>query len=92
MLGIDVGSKIILTTWNNKLSDMSADSLIAPNSLIYQRMGSLKSGDFVRVSGNFVRGDVDCIQEQSVTIRGSMADPEFTFVFQTLDKIELPSN
>ncbi len=92
MLGIDVGSKILATTWNNKLSDMVADSLIGPNTAVYQRMGSLKNGDLVRFSGSFVRGGADCIQEQSVTIRGSMADPEFTFVFQSLDKVELPSN
>lgn len=92
VLGIDIGSKIIATTWNNKLSDMSADSLIAPNTAIYQRMGSLKSGDLVRFTGSFVRGGVDCIQEQSMTIRGSMVDPEFTFVFRSLDKVELPSN
>lgn len=92
VLGIDVGSKILATTWNNKLSDMVADSLIGPNTAVYQRMGSLKNGDLVRFSGSFVRGGADCIQEQSVTIRGSMADPEFTFVFQSLDKVELPSN
>lgn len=92
VLGIDIGSKILATTWNNALSDMSADSLIKPSTAIYQRMGSLKSGDLVRFSGNFVRGDVDCVQEQSVTIRGSMTEPEFTFVFKALDKVELPSN
>lgn len=92
VLGIDMGAKILATTWNNKLSDLVADSLIRPNSPTYQRMGSLKGDDLVRFSGSFVRGDVDCIQEQSVTIRGSMADPEFTFVFQTLEKVELPSN
>lgn len=92
VLGIDIGSKILATTWNNKLSDMSADSLIGPNTAIYQRMGSLKNGDLVRFSGSFVRGGVDCIQEQSLTIRGSMVDPEFTFVFRSLDRVELPSN
>lgn len=90
VLSVDLGNVIPIKTWNNSLSDIGDRTLVEPGSPVYLAMGSLRQGDWVRVSGNFVRSDVDCVREASVTIRGSMATPEFIFRFESIRKVELP--
>ncbi|HWO56434.1 MAG TPA: hypothetical protein VNN55_02590 [bacterium] len=75
------GSKIRVQTWNNALSDITDGTLIDQSSPIFDALSGLSEGDRVTFDGRFMADDRDFIEEQSVTERGSMTSPEFTFRF-----------
>lgn len=77
-------------TWNNALSDLGTRTLVEPGTSVYTQMLALKNGDMVKFSGTLFQSDLDCIQEQSVTIAGSIKDPEFTMRFSSINKITAP--
>jgi peptidoglycan hydrolase-like protein with peptidoglycan-binding domain len=80
-------SKIHLLTWDNSFSDMWHNTLIEQSTQLYRTIAEINEGDKVSVSGTFLSGEEDYISEQSVTERGSMTEPEFTFIFKSIDKI-----
>jgi hypothetical protein len=45
---------------------------------------NLQNGQTVRFSGQFFRDDTDCIRETSLTMSGSMREPEFLFRFSDI--------
>ena len=47
----------------------------------HERMSKLAPGQAVTFSGRFMKGEKTCLNETSLTTRGSMTDPEFLFVF-----------
>jgi len=77
-----------ISTSNNALSDYCCDggTLIKDGTKVYDQMIELKDGDLVSVSGSFFQADDDYIHEQSVTIDGSMTDPEFTIKISSISK------
>jgi hypothetical protein len=91
VLGVRIGKSITVTTWNNALSDYSDHTLITAGSAVYGRLASLKVGDTVKFSGYFVQSDTDCIRESSITLGGSMTDPEFIFQFSVVEKVAVPT-
>ena len=80
-------SKIHLLTWDNAFSDMIHDTLIEQNTQLYSKISELTEGDKVSISGTFLSAEEDYISEQSISERGSMTEPEFTFIFESIDKI-----
>lgn len=89
VLGVTLADSTLLTTWNNGLSDVGDHTLVEPGSVIFQTMGTLQDGDWVRISGHFFRSDTDCVKENSLTIRGSMTSPAFLFKFDFISRIAL---
>lgn len=81
VLSVSIGEKITLETWNNALSDFSAQTLIDPHSELFKTVSKLQEGDEIVFSGHFFAGDNDCIEEQSFTLNGSLKTPSFTFQF-----------
>ncbi len=86
VLEISLAEDIRLETWNNDLSDISDNTLIDPTSSLFAHLSKMKDGDQVVFSGSFLPSDVDCVRETSVTLEGSMTDPEFVFRFTSVDK------
>jgi hypothetical protein len=84
ILGISIGNEIYLTTWNNSLSDFADHTLIEPTTTLYQKAVSLKKGAVVKFSGTFIRNDTDCVKESSLSLSGSMTQPEFVVRFSDL--------
>jgi hypothetical protein len=76
-------------TWNNSLSDIADRTLIEPNSPVFNAMGVLRNGDWVRFSGRLIPDSTDCVREPSLTIRGTMTSPEFIFRFDDIRRIEV---
>ena len=74
-------SEIELKTWNNALSDLSDNTLIAQASPLYNTIAEMKVGQQVNFYGKFFAGDRDFIKESSVREGGSMTEPEFIFNF-----------
>jgi hypothetical protein len=80
------GCSFRVQTWNNELSDISGNTLIAQDTELYQEVAELNRGTKVLFSGHFLAGDDDFVQEQSLTEEGSLTDPEFTVVFTSIKK------
>lgn len=81
-------------TWNNALSDIMSDTLIAQNSALFGVLAELdagswgKKGSAVRFSGSFEDADgPDAFREKSLTELGAMTDPEFVFRFASVEPL-----
>jgi hypothetical protein len=83
---IDLGNNIWIKTWNNSISDTFDHTLIEPDSVVYQQAVKLKESEPVRFSGNLIsdHNGADCFRESSLSLRGSMTEPEFVFKFSDL--------
>lgn len=82
------GSNVVVTTWNNVLSDMLDRTLIEHDTPLYNAFAKLSKGDVVRFSGTFILGGnaLDYVKEKSLTEDGSMTSPAFVFVFTDVAK------
>ena len=89
VLAISIGDDISLSTWNNSLSDLTDRTLIEPDSALYTTLLTLKVGTYVRVSGKLFPAASDCVREKSVTMDGSMRDPDFLVRISRVDPIDI---
>ena len=89
VLGVTLAPNVAATTWNNDLSDIGSKTLIEPGNPMFEAMGAVQKGDWVRFSGRFFTATSDCLTEKSMTLRGSMTDPDFLFSFERLEAIPL---
>jgi hypothetical protein len=80
-IAIKLNGTITLSTWNNAFSDMDSNTLIEPNTQLYNTLGQMKKGARVKFSGILFQDSTDAYREQSITISGSMNDPEFLIRF-----------
>lgn len=87
VLKIKIGENIYIGTWNNAISDSGSDTLIKNGTKVMTEASKLSKGQAVKFSGIFIRGDVDCVRESSVTISGSMKSPDFIFRFSDIERI-----
>lgn len=90
VVSIEIAPNMHLKTWNNAVSDYSNKTLIAPESPLYQALMQMKKGDRVRASGQLFRGDSDCFREGSISMDGSMREPEFIARFSDVRAVILP--
>ena len=81
-------------TWNNAFSDDLQASLggrktlIDPDSDLYSVMGTLRKKDKVKISGFlFIDASSSYLEMQNFTKKGKIKSPEFTFVFDSIEKI-----
>jgi hypothetical protein len=86
VLAITLADNISVTTWNNDLSDSSYGTLIEPSSTLSAAVSTMRMGDQVSFTGTFFPGgnDVDCVKEASMSLHGSMQEPEFVFRFMSV--------
>lgn len=80
------GTPVRIQNWNNELSDIGSKTLIPKNSELFKAVAELAVGNRVKVSGTFLTGDKDHIEEHSLTEAGSMTEPEFTVKFSKVTK------
>ena len=86
-MSIKISPNIHIKTWNNSLSDIMDNTLIEKNSPVYKSLFNLVAGQDVKFSGNFFISQEDYIKETSLTIDGSMNDPEFLFKFKEIKAV-----
>jgi hypothetical protein len=87
VVSLSMTQYIHVTTWNNSLSDIGDHTLIDPTSPMFKALAGLKVGDLVKFSGHFSSSNTDCVGEHSVTLQGSMTNPEFTMRFTSIRKL-----
>jgi hypothetical protein len=81
VLAIEIGKDIVIKTWNNAVSDAGDKTLIDPASPLFSKASSLAEGKQVVFSGTFRPSSTDCVKEGSLTMNGSLMEPEFIFRF-----------
>lgn len=84
VLAVEIADDVRLSTWNNSLSDIGSGTLIKPGTALFQAASALKEGQTVRFSGTFVFDPETGLAEQSISLRGKLEDPEFTFRFSSV--------
>jgi len=92
VLEISFAPNIEVKTWNNALSDVSDYTLIEPSSSLFAAVSQMKQGDQVIFAGTFFPSEVDCVRETSVSLEGSMTDPEFLFRFSNVSPAGASNN
>ena len=85
VVSVEIAPNIELKTWNNSLSDIGSDTLIKANSPVYRQLGSLRVGQTVHFSGRLFSDGTDCFKETSMTLSGSMSEPEYLFRFESIE-------
>lgn len=90
VLGIKLGDDLEIKTWNNSLSDIGDNTFVEPGSPLFEAIGAAQKGDWVRVSGRLIRSNTDCMRETSMSLSGSMTEPDFLFRFERMERINLP--
>jgi hypothetical protein len=87
ILSVRVAPDIEIKTWNNALSDFASNTLIEKGTPVFNSLFDLAEGQKVEFSGRFFPSETDFIEETSMTISGSMTNPEFLFQFKSVTKI-----
>ena len=88
ILSLRISPNIEIKTWNNSLSDINANTLITKESELYKNLFNLSTGQQVIFSGDFLPSESDFIEETSLTIKGSIENPEFLFKFKSVTSIK----
>jgi hypothetical protein len=91
VLSITISEGAQLKTHNNSVSDYRTNTLIKANSSLYHDLLKVKIGETVRFSGAFFAGSIDCFQELSMTLAGSITEPEFLFRFSRVERLAPPT-
>jgi len=88
VLAIRVTKDLLIKTWNNAVSDASHKTLIDPESSVFKKAVVLKKGQKIKFAGQFILDGTDCFREGSLTLKGSLTQPEFIFRFSDLVAME----
>jgi len=87
VLSIEIAPGVQIETMNNSFSDISNHTLIDPSSDLYRQALSLNVGQSVVFSGIFLISAVDCIEEVSLTLHGSVSEPDFIIRFSEVSPL-----
>ncbi len=85
VVSVQLAKGVTVKTWNNAFSDIGDNTLIDPSSALFSRMANLNKGQRVKFSGSFMHSDLDCVQEPSFTLAGSMTEPEYIMQFHSIE-------
>lgn len=86
VLAIELNNHTTVKTWSNSFSDISDHTLIDPSSPVFQAAASLTVGTPVLFSGTFLPSQIDCVREASVSLAGSLQNPDFIMRFTNIQK------
>jgi RNA polymerase subunit RPABC4/transcription elongation factor Spt4 len=87
ILSVRISPDIEIKTLNNAFSDIGSNTLIEKGTPTFNSLFNLTNGQRVRFSGAFLPSKSDFIEERSMTIDGSIKNPEFLFKFQSISPI-----
>lgn len=87
VLAVRISKDLMITTWNNALSDFMDKTLLEPGTELFNKVSGFNRGMKVKFSGQFISSDSDCIDEQSLTLDGKLEEPEFTFKFEDVSPL-----
>lgn len=88
VLSIKIAPEVTVATWNNSMSDIGHQTLIESDSVLFRTASALSQGQWVKFSGTFRPSSVDCILESSITLAGSLTEPDFVFRFSDVTPLD----
>jgi hypothetical protein len=88
VVAVKIGDDVVLKTWNNSVSDANDHTMINPESDVFRKASSPKTGQKVAVSGTFIPSKTDCFREGSITLAGSLQSPEYIFRFSDIAAVD----
>lgn len=88
ILQVEIAPGVSVKTYNNSFSDIGSNTLIPPDSPVFAAASSLSEGTNVRFSGTFLQSQTDCILEASLTLSGSVEEPEYIFRFSAIAPVD----
>ena len=88
VLAVKISDDVYIKTWNNSFSDISDHTLIDPTSSLFKTLSNLSEGARIKFSGSFLPSETDCIREGSLTLSGSMTEPEFLMQFERVQSAQ----
>lgn len=88
VLAVKISDDVYIKTWNNSFSDISDHTLIDPTSSLFKTLANLSEGARIKFSGSFLPSETDCIREGSLTLSGSMTEPEFLMQFERVQSAQ----
>ncbi|MCL2459416.1 MAG: hypothetical protein FWF31_11385, partial [Desulfobulbus sp.] len=84
---VQVNPDLTLSTWNNSLSDIEDKTMIVQGTNLFNSLSSMTKGQKIKFSGSFIKDQQDYYKERSMTIDGSMTDPDYVFRFSEVTKL-----
>jgi hypothetical protein len=87
VLELTLSNHVWVKTWNNAVSDSGYHTLIDPEDPLFAKAVVLKKSQRVQFSGSFFPNSTDCFREGSMTLGGSMDEPEFLFRFTDISPL-----
>jgi len=85
VLSVRINGNVSVKTRSNAFSDIGEDTLIPPGTPLFDSVASLRKGQNVRFSGNFLTGDdLDHLKTGGSTVRGAMKDTDFLMRFTSV--------
>ncbi len=90
VLEIKISHDVFLRTMNNSFSDLFKDTLISPDSDLFEEVSQMEKGQLVKFSGKFFEDPLEnnCLYETSMSLDGKIKKPEFLMRFTSVKKIE----
>ena len=87
VVAIRIADGAEVKTWNNSLSDIGDETLIEPESKLFDQVMALEEDQVVKFSGTFFKDDANCLEEGSMTLGGNLSEPEFVFRFSSVTPV-----
>ena len=75
-----------IKTWNNGLSDIGSDTLIAQGTPVFNALSDLEKGDPVVFSAVFLPDEKNVVEIGNLTENGKMTSPEFIVRFTSIQR------
>ena len=91
VVGIELASKLIVSTNRTEAADDKDKTLIDVRSPLFGNAAVLAVGDRVQFSGTFVTGPDDCFKEVGKDVAASMTAPEFIMRLDAIKKVIPPT-
>lgn len=87
IIAVRLSPAVKIVTWSNALSDLTHGTLIKKGTPLYDKLSQMAVGKRVSITGQFIQSDRDGIWETSITLRGSMTNPNFLFQFDGITEL-----
>ena len=88
ILVVKIAKDVYVQTWNNAFSDLVGRTMIDPDEALYKTLLHMKVGQDIRFAGRFLQSEIDCVQEISFTLSGSMTKPQFIMQFSDIRPVD----
>jgi hypothetical protein len=68
LVAVNIGNNTTLTSWTTRLADMKDHTLLDPTSDLGKKVAKLHPGDRVKISGEFIQSEDDCVKDTSLLL------------------------